>query len=923
MPAIGGGEDGRGFMDNQGGKKMTTVLEKSYTPGQIEDKWYSHWLEKGYFKAGTGPGKTNDNSFTIVIPPPNVTGVLHMGHALNNTLQDIMIRYKRMCGLNTLWLPGTDHAGIATQNVVEKELKKEGKRKEDLGREKFLEKIWEWKKVKGGKIIEQLKKLGCSCDWSRERFTMDDGLSRAVREVFVRLYREGLVYRGKYIINWCPRCTTAISDIEVLYTPTDGKLYHIKYPVENSTESLTVATTRPESMLGDTALAVHPEDERYRHLVGKFAILPLVGRKIRIIADPYVDKEFGTGALKVTPAHDMNDYLLGKKHGLEEIVVLDEKGVVNENGGQFKGLDRFVARDAVVVELEKQGLLVKIEPYQHSVGHCYRCDSVIEAYLSNQWFVKMEPLVAPAIDVVREGKVRFVPERWSKTYYEWLNNIKPWCISRQLWWGHRIPVWYCKSCGEVIVATSDPDVCPKCGSTMLAQDEDVLDTWFSSALWPFSTLGWPDETEDLKTFYPTNVLITGFDIIFFWVARMIFMGMKFMKQVPFHDVYITVLVRDEQARKMSKSLGNAIDPLDLIEKFGTDAVRFSMAAIAIQTSDIQLSMKTIEGYRNFVNKLWNATRFVLMNAGEKAPSVPRPRSCKLELPDEWILSELAELVRTVRGQLDSYDFCHSAKLIYDFVWSKLCDWYIEIVKPRMQGDDGPSKESCHATILYVFDTILRVLHPYIPFVTEELWPHVRREDEKAESLVVAAFPSAEVIESQIGVRRPNAVFGMNTLADIVTSARTMRSELGVSPQMKIKILIRSSSRNVLDLIDSNEEWMNTLMKTEKIERGAEIARPKASAASSVVASEKLVAGEESRIDIYIPLEGLLDLEKEKDRLEREIRKVEFELERSLGKINNADFISKAPEDVVLKEKEKVEKYSKLKEKIASSLQMIG
>jgi len=746
--------------------KEDIKLEKSYNPKNVEDKWYALWCEREYFKGATGAGHDNDNAFTIVIPPPNVTGILHMGHALNATMQDIAIRYQKMLGKNVLWLPGTDHAGIATQNVVEKSLAKQKLKRQDLGREKFVEKVWEWKRETGSTIINQLKKLGASCDWSRERFTMDEGLSNAVKKVFVTLYEDGLIYKGNRIINWCPRCTTALSNDEVEFHDLPGKLWHIKYPLVKDKsrtdlpDYLIVATTRPETMLGDTAIAVSPKDERYKNLVGMKVMLPLMDREIPIVADEYVDMAFGTGAVKVTPAHDPNDFEIGLRHDLPQINVLNVYAKINENAPKYQGMTRFDARKKIVEDLTELGLLVKVEDHNHAVGHCYRCDTVIEPYLSLQWFVKMKPLAELAIDAVKCGDIEFIPKRWEKTYFHWLDNVRDWCISRQLWWGHRIPVWYCQDCSHINVSETTPVKCSKCASANLKQDEDVLDTWFSSALWPFSTLGWPEKTADLETFYPTSILITGFDIIYLWVARMIMMGKKFMNRAPFKKVYFTMLVRDEKGEKMSKSKGNAIDPLKVIADYGTDALRFTLTALATTTSDMSLSFSAIEGYRNFANKVWNAARFSLMNMNDfttkEIDSITKLSELPLELPDKYILAKLRELISSVRRNLDEYDFPHAAGAIYDFVWSELCDWYIEIVKPRfyskIPGDR--SKFAAQAVLNFVFTETLKVIHPIMPFISEELFANFPKKSNERESLMVTKFPSTGSFDERTGLVLP-------------------------------------------------------------------------------------------------------------------------------------------------------------------------
>ncbi|MFZ5563825.1 MAG: valine--tRNA ligase, partial [Thermodesulfobacteriota bacterium] len=693
-------------------------LDKGYAPEGVEQRWYAFWEnEKLFAAAEDGTGRRN---YSIVIPPPNVTGMLHMGHALNITLQDILCRYRRLRGDNVLWVPGTDHAGIATQNVVEKKLMAEGTDRHALGREAFIDRVWEWRKAYGGTIIRQLKRLGASCDWDRERFTMDEGLSRAVREVFVRLYREGLIYRGEYLINWCPRCHTAIADIEVTYDERKGALYHIRYPFEDGTEGLVVATTRPETMLGDTAVAVNPDDERYLHAKGRKVMLPLTGRVIPVIEDRYVDTAFGTGALKVTPAHDPNDFELGRVHGLDTIKVIDDRGHMTEAAGKrFAGLERFACRKAVVEALEAEGLLVKVEDYNHSVGTCYRCQTVIEPNLSKQWFVAVKPLAKKAVEAVAQSRTRIIPDTWTKTYYEWMNNIRDWCVSRQIWWGHQIPAWYCKACDEVIVAEQAPAECPACRGADLVQESDVLDTWFSSALWPFSTLGWPDHTRLLQTFYPTSVLVTGFDILFFWVARMLMMGIHFMEEIPFHDVYIHALVRDEEGKKMSKSTGNVIDPIDIISKYGADALRFTLAAFAAQGRDIKLSESRIEGYRHFINKLWNAARFAMMHLDRGYEGRPPTDGGPA---DQWILSRLSEARKNVADALDTYRFNDAAGALYQFVWHELCDWYLEAAKPDLYGKNGEDrKEKTKQVLWHVLRDTLILLHPIVPFVTEEIW----------------------------------------------------------------------------------------------------------------------------------------------------------------------------------------------------------
>ncbi|MGI6112710.1 MAG: valine--tRNA ligase, partial [Mahellales bacterium] len=698
---------------------MIKVMEKTYAPEKVEEKHYSRWMEKGYFRAEIDHTK---KPFTIVIPPPNITGQLHMGHALDNTLQDILIRWKRMSGYATLWLPGTDHASIATEVKIVEQLAKEGKSKHDLGREEFLKRAWQWKEQYGGRIVDQLKKLGSSCDWSRERFTMDEGCSNAVTEVFIRLYQKGLIYQGNRIINWCTTCKTALSDAEVEYSEKHGNLWHIKYPVKDGSEFIVIATTRPETMLGDTAVAVHPEDKRYKHLVGKTVILPLLNKEIPIIADEYVEREFGTGAVKITPAHDPNDFEVGLRHDLDSIRVMADDGVMNSNAGPYEGLDRYEARKRIVNDLEDQGLLIKVEDHDHNVGECYRCGTTVEPIVSKQWFVRMEPLARAAIDVVKEGEIKFVPERFSKTYFNWMENIKDWCISRQLWWGHRIPAYYCQDCGHTMVSRERPSTCSQCGQSTITQDPDVLDTWFSSALWPFSTLGWPDDTEDLKYFYPTDVLVTGYDIIFFWVARMIFSGLEQMKEKPFSHVLVHGIVRDAQGRKMSKSLGNGIDPLEVIEKYGADALRFSLITGNSPGNDMRFYWEKVESGRNFANKIWNAARFIHMHIMDR--SINKNLEAVTETADQWILSRYNRIVKEVTDNLEKYELGIALQKLYDFIWNEYCDWYIELVKPRLFSEDEDSKDTALYVLSYVLSNTLKLLHPFMPFITEEIWQHL-------------------------------------------------------------------------------------------------------------------------------------------------------------------------------------------------------
>lgn len=861
------------------------TLPKAYEPADIEKRWYSFWQEKKVFRADEN--KTG-KEYSIVIPPPNVTGSLHMGHALNNTLQDILIRYHRMNGYNTLWMPGTDHAGIATQNVVEKQLAEEGLRREDLGREKFIERVWNWKAHSGGVIINQLKRLGCSCDWDRERFTMDEGLSRAVREVFVRLYEDGLIYKGDYIVNWCPRCHTALSDLEVEHHDVPGHLWFIRYPIENSPEFVTVATTRPETMLGDTGVAVNPADDRYKHLIGKYAILPLVGRRLRIIGDPVVSMELGTGALKVTPSHDMTDFELSLRHDLEHITIMDFNGHINENGIHFQGMDRNDCRKAIVKELQEEGYLVKIEPYALGVGRCYRCKDVVEPLISKQWFVKVEPLAKEALAAVQAGRTRIIPENWTKVYYEWMTNIRDWCISRQIWWGHRIPAWTCEGCGQVIVARENPTQCPKCKGAELTQETDVLDTWFSSALWPFSTMGWPDNTHLLETFYPTSCLVTGFDILFFWVARMMMMGLKFMGDVPFKDVYIHALVRDELGKKMSKSLGNVIDPLEVMDRFGTDAFRFTLAALAAQGRDIRLSESRIEGYRNFMNKIWNATRFALPYI-ENIPADAVPEhSDNLQLPERWILSRLNRTIQEVRNSIENYCFNDAAQALYQFTWHEFCDWYIEESKIPLTGDDPESSRRSAVTLRYVLDAILKLLHPFIPFITEEIASKL-----SPERATIMRGPFPEFQETRID---EEAEKQMNVIMGVITSVRNIRSEMNVPPSKILPASALPTNEEERGLLESNLPLIRALARVGDLlveQPGANTDPPRMSATA--------VVGE---MRIFVPLEGIVDPDAEIARLNKELAKIEKELGSVTMKLTNRDFLSKANPEAVQKQKDR-------------------
>ena len=860
--------------------KEKLLLSQAFEPHSIEGKWYQVWEEKGYFTP-----RSSGLSFSIVIPPPNVTGHLHMGHALNLTLQDIVIRFRRMQGYRALWVPGTDHAGIATQNVVEKELAKEGTSREELGREKFLERVWEWKETYHRRIVEQLKKMGASCDWTRERFTMDEGLSRAVKEVFVRLFEEGLIYQDEYIVNWCPRCATALADIEVEYEERPSHLWYIRYPLHNDPRTfLVVATTRPETMLGDVALAVNPRDERYRAFVGQTVILPLMGREIPIIADEYVDMAFGTGVLKVTPAHDPHDFELGEKHGLPLVQVIDARGFMTEKAGRFAGLSREVAREMVVEALQAEGLLQKIEDYTHAVGHCYRCGTVIEPLVSKQWFVKMKGLAQKAIEAVRNGRVEFVPERWSKVYFEWMENIKDWCISRQIWWGHRIPVFYCEDCGHIFAHREEPKSCPRCGGEV-RQDEDVLDTWFSSALWPFSTLGWPEETEDLRTFYPTSLLVTGFDIIFFWVARMIMMGLKFMGDVPFRTVYITPLVRDEKGKKMSKSLGNTIDPLEVVQNYGADALRFALAWLTVQGRDIHLSLRRVEAARNFMNKLWNASRFVLMNLDNFEP-LPISSWNNLDVKDRWILSRFHRMLSAATQELENLNFGQYVQLVYDFVWGEYCDWYLEWAKEDLYRGSDAVRSKTQNVLVYILSGILKVLHPVAPFITEEIWNNLPVGN--GEHLIVTPWPTL------VGEIDEEAEENVVVLQELVREIRYLRAELGISPGERCRVHLNFSDSSTLDRLRFYGRYIEQLSKCIIEEMGTEISKP-----------EHVAMGRVPGVDVYLLVEGLVDVEKELERLTRKLLNVEQEIQKVRSKVENQDFVERAPQDVVEKEKERL------------------
>ena len=872
------------------------LMAKSYESKSVEQKWYEYWENNGLFKAEATSDK---DPYCIVIPPPNVTGTLHMGHALNNTLQDILCRFKRMKGFNVLWQPGTDHAGIATQNVVEKDLAARGTDRHAVGREKFIELVWEWRKKYGGLIINQLRRLGCSCDWSRERFTMDEGLSKAVKEVFVRLYEEGHIYRGDYIINWCPRCHTAIAEIEVEHQEKESFLYYIRYPFQSGEGHLTIATTRPETLLGDTAVAVNPEDDRYAALSDPYVLLPILNKPIPVIFDKYVDMEFGTGALKITPAHDPNDFEIGNTHHLERIKVIDENGMMNDLAGPYQGMDRFECRERIIEDLKMGDLLEKIEPYQNAIGHCYRCKTMIEPLLSKQWFVKTGPLAREASQAVREGKTKIFPANWEGVYFEWMDNIKDWCISRQIWWGHRIPAWYCQECGAVHVAKEAPVSCNSCQSHDLVQETDVLDTWFSSALWPFSTLGWPDSTPELKTFYPTAALVTGFDILFFWVARMMMMGIHFMGDIPFKDVYIHALVRDAEGKKMSKSKGNVIDPLEVMDQFGTDAFRFTLAALAAQGRDIKLSEETIVGYRHFVNKIWNAARFALMNLDENED--PKHDERAYTLADRWILTRLGQVSAEVAQAIEAYQFNEAAGHCYQFIWHELCDWYLEMAKQELYGEDGVSKETARAVVQEALMVALKLLHPFMPFITEEIWQKLPGTDG---SIMTASFP--EVSDFLID---EDALKEMNLLMGVIAAIRNIRGEMNISPSKNVNLIIDAKSEQDEEILERNLSYIQTLAKVDGVSIGLGLPKPEKSATAIF-----------EETSVHVLLEGLIDFGEEKKRIGKAINKIEKEMAASNKKLSNKGFLQKAPTEIVADVKTKFEdlsaKLSKLKQNLS-------
>lgn len=879
---------------------MENNIPKVYDPKTFEKKWYAYWEKNRLFHAEVEPQKT---PYSIVIPPPNVTGQLHMGHAMDNTLQDILIRWRRMQGYNTLWMPGCDHAGIATQAKVEEALREEGLTRYDLGREKFLERVWAWKEKFGNRIMYQLRSLGSSCDWERERFTMDEGCSRAVREVFVSLYEEGLIYQGTRITNWCPRCHTALSDIEVEHETEVGHLWHLRYRFADSEDYVEIATTRPETMFGDTGVAVHPEDARYREMVGRTLILPIVNRPIPLFADEYVDPTFGTGAVKVTPAHDPNDFDMGERHGLEQIKVIENDGTMGEGAGRYAGMDRYACRKALVKELAALGVLVGTEEHEHAVGHCSRCHTTVEPLVSKQWFVKMASLAKPAIEVVREGRIRFVPERFTKIYENWLENIRDWCISRQLWWGHRIPAWYCDDCGKVSVSRTDLTACPACGSSHLHQDEDVLDTWFSSALWPFETMGWPEKTPELQQFYPTRTLVTGYDIIFFWVARMVMMGLKFGGDIPFHHVFIHGLVRDSQGRKMSKSLGNGIDPVEVIDKYGADTLRFMLVTGNTPGNDMRFYWARVEAARNFANKLWNASRFMLMNLqGFDRSFVPKAED--YTLADRWILSRYARTSAVVTENLEKFELGEAARAIYEFIWGEFCDWYIELVKPRLYAEEGDSRRTAQYVLGYVLERTLRLLHPFMPFITEEIWQHIPHE---GKSIMTAPWPTGE----ETWLDKENEA-SMAAIMEVIKAIRNMRAEVNAAPGKKSEAILHFSDAAQQAIFTANDGYLHALAEAD----------PVTILSLTAERPENAMTAAAGGVEIYLPLKGLIDMEKETARLSKELDGLTKEIARTEGKLANEKFVTKAPVAVVAKEREKLQDYEEKKRVVEERLRYL-
>ena len=884
----------------RGGINMLENLPKTYDPKDFEDRLYKYWNDNGHFVAHVDKNK---KPFTIMMPPPNVTGSLHMGHALNNTIQDVLTRWKRMEGYSALWLPGTDHASISTEARVVNKIKSEGRSKEELGREGFLEEAWDWTEKYGNTIKNQLKKLGVSCDWSRDRFTLDEGLSNAVEEVFVRLYNKDLIYRGDRIINWCPSCMTAISDAEVEHEDQDGHIWHIRYPIKDSDEFIVIATTRPETILGDLAIAVNPKDERYTELVGKTAILPLVNKEIPIVADDYVEMEFGTGAVKITPSHDLNDFDVGERHDLGQFIIMNEDGTISDNGGKYVGLERFAARKKIVEDLEAEGYLVEIKDHENAVGHCERCTTVVEPLISKQWFVKMEPLAKPALDAYNSGGVNFIPDRFGKTYTHWLENIKDWCISRQLWWGHRLPVYYCDDCNEIIVSRDKPENCTKCNSTKLRQDTDTLDTWFSSALWPFSTLGWPEQTDDLDYFFPTDVLVTGYDIIFFWVVRMVFSSIENTGEIPFKDVFLTGLIRDAQGRKMSKSLGNGIDPLEIIDEYGADALRFTLVTGNTPGNDMRFTNERVEANRNFANKLWNATRFVLMNLEEDIAKEELSLE-HLEEEDKWILSKLNTLTKEATENLNKYEIGMAAQKIYDFIWDEYCDWYIEMVKSRLYGENKASKETAGRVLLYVLKDILRLLHPFMPFITEEIWQHL---SDNENPLILDTWP---VYKEELEF--PKSEIAIEYIKSGIKGIRNARAEMNIIPSRKSNQIFVTKHEEVKEIIKNGERYFLNLASAEEIQILDDKTKITEDTISVVL----------DKCEVFLPLKELIDFEKEIERLEKEKEKLEGEIKRVVGKLSNEGFTSKAPAKVIDGEKEKQRKYEDMLENVVERLESI-
>lgn len=888
-------------------------MEKRYNPKAVEEKWEKYWESKDYFS----PQKRGKRTvFSIVMPPPNITGILHMGHAFNSTIQDIVVRFKRMQGYEVLWIPGIDHAGIATQNVVEKELSREGLDRDKLGREKFAKRVWQWKEKYGERIFSQLESLGVSCSWRDKSFTMDEHHCQAVREAFVRLYQQGYIYQGNYIINWCPRCQTALSDIEVEYREIEGKLYYIKYPFkinekytkDKTKEFLVVATTRPETMLGDTAVAVNPQDERFKNIKGKTIVLPLVGREIPLIYDDYIDTEFGSGALKVTPAHSKDDFLIGERHHLPVINIFNKDATINENGGKYQGLDRYKARDRILNDLKIQGYMEKTEDHTYRVGHCYRCGTPIEPYLSRQWFIKMKDLAKEAIKAVKRGEIKFTPPYWKKSYFNWLENIHDWCISRQIWWGHQIPVWHCQKCGETIVSKATPTQCPKCRSTDLKQEEDVLDTWFSSSLWPFSTLGWPNGGEKFNRFYPTSLLCSGWDILFFWVARMVMMGLKFTGKPPFHQVYIHPLIGDEKGEKMSKSKGNVIDPIKMMEKYGTDAFRFSLIALKTETPYLRFSEDRVRGYRNFTNKIWNASRFCLINLKDFVPSDNFRNLESVELSDRWILSRYRKVVRGISEKLEKFEFPQAAQILYQFVWGEFCDWYIELVKPRLQEKDTTSRSTAQFILYWVLKGTLKLLHPFMPFITEEIYHLLQLLPKKLgeeESIMVSSWPEEKEEEDRDAERK------MEFLMRVISEVRSIKSDMGIPPQTRVDLFIKDTNEKDLTILRENSFYIKNLVKTNQLFIGEDISRPELSASSVV-----------GKAEIFLSLRGLVKIEEERKRLNINLKKIDEQLYYTLKKLSSLEFLKKAPQEVVEKEKKKKIELKLHKEKLSRYLEEI-